>query len=105
MYCSNCGKEIDDKADVCVHCGVLIKKANNSCSWLTTLLLCIFLGIIGAHRFYTGYKTIGIIQLLLIIVGSIVVVPAIIGIIWVIVDLINILTDKFVTIDGKKLSK
>ena len=21
MYCSNCGKEIDDKADVCVNCG------------------------------------------------------------------------------------
>lgn len=22
MYCSNCGKEIDDKAVVCIHCGV-----------------------------------------------------------------------------------
>lgn len=22
MYCQNCGKEIDDKAVVCVHCGV-----------------------------------------------------------------------------------
>ena len=22
MYCWNCGKEIDDKAVVCVHCGV-----------------------------------------------------------------------------------
>ena len=22
MYCYNCGKEIDDKAVVCVHCGV-----------------------------------------------------------------------------------
>ena len=24
MYCKNCGKEIDDKAAVCVHCGVLV---------------------------------------------------------------------------------
>ena len=22
MYCTNCGKEIDDKAVICVHCGV-----------------------------------------------------------------------------------
>ena len=22
MYCKNCGKEIDDKADICIHCGV-----------------------------------------------------------------------------------
>jgi len=22
MYCNNCGKEIDDKALICVHCGV-----------------------------------------------------------------------------------
>lgn len=26
MYCKNCGKEIDDNAYVCVHCGV---KVNN----------------------------------------------------------------------------
>lgn len=22
MFCKNCGKEIDDRADVCIHCGV-----------------------------------------------------------------------------------
>ena len=22
MYCKNCGKEIDDRADVCIYCGV-----------------------------------------------------------------------------------
>lgn len=25
MYCNNCGKEIDDKAVFCVHCGVSTK--------------------------------------------------------------------------------
>jgi len=28
MYCKNCGKEIDDKAIVCVHCGVETKNMN-----------------------------------------------------------------------------
>lgn len=27
MYCKNCGKEIDDKAAVCVYCGVPTKEA------------------------------------------------------------------------------
>jgi hypothetical protein len=26
MYCPNCGKEIDDRAVVCVHCGVAVKQ-------------------------------------------------------------------------------
>ena len=28
MFCSNCGKEIDDKAAVCIYCGVATKNAN-----------------------------------------------------------------------------
>ncbi len=31
--------------------------------WLTTLLLCLFVGIFGVHRFYTGHTVIGSIQL------------------------------------------
>ena len=33
-------------------------------SWIAALLLCIFLGSLGIHRFYLGYTVIGIIQLL-----------------------------------------
>jgi len=32
--------------------------------WLTTLLLAIFLGGLGVHRFYTGHTVYGVIQLL-----------------------------------------
>ena len=32
--------------------------------WLTTLLLCTFLGIFGVHRFYTGHLVMGVVQLL-----------------------------------------
>ncbi|GFZ31947.1 hypothetical protein CSC2_24730 [Clostridium zeae] len=28
MFCSNCGNEINDNADVCIHCGVSVSKKN-----------------------------------------------------------------------------
>ena len=58
--------------------------------WLTTLLLCIFLGWLGVHRFYTGHIVIGVIQLLT--VGGC-------GI-WVLVDFIMILTDSYKDSNG-----
>jgi TM2 domain len=61
--------------------------------WMTTLLLCIFLGWLGVHRFYTGHTVIGIIQLLT--VGGC-------GI-WVLVDFIMILTDSYRDSNGLQL--
>lgn len=59
-------------------------------NWLTTLLLCIFLGGIGVHRFYAGKIGTGI--LMLITCGGC-------GI-WTLVDLIMIITGKFTDKDG-----
>ena len=28
MFCKNCGKEIDDKAEICVYCGVSVRDNN-----------------------------------------------------------------------------
>jgi len=54
-------------------------------SWVTTLVLCFFLGFLGVHRFYTGSILLGFLQL--ITFGGF-------GI-WVIIDFIMILVEKF----------
>ncbi len=65
-YCPNCKAETSPDAGICIRCGVgLINTSNHSeFDWLTTLLLCLFLGTFGIHRFYTKNIGIGIVQLL-----------------------------------------
>jgi TM2 domain-containing membrane protein YozV len=63
--------------------------------WLTTLLLCIFLGFLGVHRFYTGHIVIGLIQLFTF--GGC-------GI-WWLIDLIMIATGSFTDSNGLPLLK
>lgn len=61
--------------------------------WLVTVLLCLFIGGLGGHRFYTGHIAIGIVQLLTF--GGC-------GI-WALVDLIMILTGSFRDANGQPL--
>lgn len=63
--------------------------------WLTTLLLNLFLGNLGVHRFYTGHTMIGVVQLLTL--GGC-------GI-WSLVDLIMVATGKFKDAKGNALVK
>ena len=58
--------------------------------WLVTLLLSLFLGGLGAHRFYVGKIGTGILQL--ITAGGC-------GI-WTIIDIITIISGKFEDKDG-----
>jgi len=96
-FCQECGEVININAEICPKCGVRQpaspaseeqKQAQNK--WLTTLLLCWFLGVFGVHRFYTGHTGIGIIQLLT--AGGC-------GI-WTLVDLIIIAVGNFKDADG-----
>lgn len=64
-------------------------------SWLVALLLCFFLGCLGAHRFYAGYKLLGVVQL--ITFGGL-------GI-WALIDLIMIALGKFRDAQGRPLSR
>lgn len=63
-------------------------------NWLATLLLCLFVGGIGIHRFYVGKIGTGILQL--ITLGGC-------GI-WTIIDLIMIITGSFTDKDGNKIT-
>lgn len=62
-------------------------------SFLATGLLCYFLGCLGIHRFYTGYKGIGIAQLLTL--GGC-------GI-WALIDLIMICINNYKDANGMEL--
>jgi uncharacterized membrane protein YvbJ len=44
-FCSNCGAKIDDKAVICVKCGVSVKNICRCKSKSTAVVLAIFVGI------------------------------------------------------------
>lgn len=98
-YCSSCGKIINAHAQVCPHCGVRLYMEQGPSfidehrTWLIVLLLCIFVGPLGLHRFYVGKIGTGL--LMLFTVGGL-------GI-WVIVDLVLIVTGNFTDKDGRRV--
>lgn len=105
QFCRNCGQQISNPAAIiCTSCGVSVSPQQNSApvlgggeqkDWLTTLLLCIFLGGLGVHRFYTGHTAIGLVQLF---TGG--------GCgIWTLIDLITIITGSYKDAQGNPLYK
>ncbi|HXH56813.1 NINE protein [Iamia sp.] len=58
----------------------------------TAALLCLFLGGLGIHRFYTGQAGLGIALLLTTLFLSWTVVWLAVTLVWVLVDLVLILT-------------
>lgn len=106
MFCENCGKEIANKAVTCVHCGCATSNLQTynegkGKSWLIALLLCLFLGLLGIHRFYINRSLSGVVILLL----SITFFGMIISGIWVFIDFIMILLNVLNDGTGRKLVK
>ena len=97
-YCNECAEPINKKAEICPKCGVRQEifygksdsRQEQEKRWIVSLVLCWFLGVFGAHRFYTGHTAIGVVQLLTF--GGC-------GI-WTLVDFIILLTGSFKDADG-----
>jgi hypothetical protein len=70
MFCPNCGKEVSNLAVSCPGCGHPLNKQTQQTikvvsqkSRLAVVLLCLFLGWFGIHRFYVGKIGTGILWL------------------------------------------
>ena len=68
--------------------------------WLAAVLLCIFLGSLGIHRFYTKNTAVGAAQLVLGLLTC-----GVVSWIWSFIDMIMLLTGSYTTGDGRFLTK
>ena len=87
FHCQSCADEVFAKKQA---------EVAGSKSWLTALLLSIFLGWLAVDRFYLGYVGLGILKLLLVILLGI-------GVVWWLVDIILIATDSLKDAKGQPL--
>lgn len=88
-FCKECGAKIARKAVICPHCGcqvddtmsaqpqIVINNSNQNqnqnyvnanvgkktCNKWVSLMLCLFLGVVGGHKFYEGKAGTGILYL------------------------------------------
>lgn len=118
-YCNECGEKVKNaSAEVCLNCGVRLKsgvssftnpikklgKAPYGNNKVLAIILAIFFGGLGLHRFYLGYKEIGFIQLGIFIGGFLIFAPiAFVATGWAFVDLIQMILGNLVAVDGSKL--
>lgn len=100
--CRHCDAMISAIAEICPHCGVRQLPAEvgrsidaSEKTIVPAALLCILLGVFGAHRFYVGKTGTGVLQLLTL--GGL-------GL-WMLYDLILILTTHFRDAEGRRLTE
>lgn len=95
-HCSQCGLRLQTDVKFCAQCGANANPSfeiRSNKSAVTALLLCIFFGSLGLHRFYVGKVKTGILMLL---TGG--------GLgIWTLVDIIQIACCNFTDSENKYL--
>ena len=107
-YCANCGKELTDEQDICLNCGVRVKKSTtssdpNAKSKLAAGLFGIFLGAFGVHNFYLGFTGKAVAQLLITVLSCGILSP--VSAIWGLIEGILILCGNITTdANGNTLS-
>jgi len=98
MPCRACDSQISAIAEICPHCGVrqfTPTAGAGERSAVTAGLLCLFLGVFGAHRLYAGKTGTAILQFLTL--GGF-------GL-WWLYDLILIATGQFRDREGHRLGQ
>ena len=111
-YCSNCGSELKDGADICLKCGKIVNERVNSSnankdpnakSKIVAGILGILLGCFGVHNFYLGYTNKAVAQLLISVLSCFILSP--VSAIWGLIEGIMILTGSMDTdAEGRKLT-
>lgn len=108
-YCYRCGSRIKSQnIEACEFCGAKLNNNNiaevNIKNKLLAVLLALFLGGMGIHRFYLGYIKIGIVQLILWILGYFTSgITWIIAQIWAVTEAILIFLGKIKDSEGHPL--
>jgi hypothetical protein len=105
MPCRSCDMEISAIARECPYCGaeqfdvrstaVAMRGVPSERRALTTGLLCLLVGVFGAHRFYVGKHATGF--LMLVTLGGF-------GI-WWLIDLIMLVTGQFRDKEGRRVTE
>lgn len=98
-YCHSCGEPVANNAAVCLKCGVALRDSGiandlNGKDKITMALVCFFLGGLGIHNFMMGESKKGVAKILLSLLCGI-------GFVFALVDLVKILTDKYVCDSSK----
>lgn len=104
-YCRECGKELNEKAVICVHCGCQVKennKINTEKNKWVALLLWFFFGGFGGHKFYVNNIGGAVGYIICFTVGWLLfAIPPMIASIFIIIDLVKILKGN---LDGVELN-
>ena len=79
-FCKHCGEKLLKEAVICVHCGLQVEELNqtekiiiNNSRFNTYMrgeknkwvafALCLFLGVVGGHKFYEGKPGLGVLYI------------------------------------------
>lgn len=115
-FCSVCGAPVNENAVVCLKCGsgISVQSDNGQKSEKTKIvagLLAIFLGHLGIHWFYLGFKNKGITNILLCVASAVLLLFLGLGLLgflglWIynIITAVQIFTGKQCDVDGHILS-